>query len=78
MHSFGALAVIALGAILRFGISDTFDGVNLNTIGLIIMVVGLVGLVVALFADVNRRRSATHRQVQRRADGGYDETIHSN
>jgi hypothetical protein len=40
--------LIAVGAILAFAIDVTTDGVNLNTIGVILMVVGFLGLAITL------------------------------
>lgn len=44
-----SLFLIAVGAILDFAVSVQTKGFNLNTIGLILMVVGAVGLVLSLF-----------------------------
>jgi hypothetical protein len=44
-----SIFLIALGAILRWGVADAIEGVNLAVIGLILMVVGVVGLLVSLF-----------------------------
>ncbi len=44
-----SLLLIAVGAILRFAITVTTHGFNLHTIGLILMIVGVVGLVISLF-----------------------------
>jgi hypothetical protein len=44
-----SLFLIAVGAILRFAITVTTNGVNLHTIGVILMIVGAVGFVVSLF-----------------------------
>ncbi|MDO9353769.1 MAG: DUF6458 family protein [Solirubrobacteraceae bacterium] len=44
-----SLFLIALGAILKFAVADSVDGVDLSVIGLILMVVGAVGLVLGLF-----------------------------
>jgi len=40
--------LIALGAILRYGVDDAINGVNLPVIGLILMIVGVIGLVISL------------------------------
>jgi uncharacterized membrane protein len=56
-----SLFLIAVGAILRFAVTTTAQGVNINTIGVILMVVGGVGLLISLFwmtAWVDRRRGA--------------------
>jgi hypothetical protein len=53
--------LIAIGAILRFAVSVDADGFNINTIGLILMIVGAVGLVIALVmvASADRRVDRT-------------------
>ena len=55
--------LIAAGAIMAFAIEvDSAEGININTIGIILMVVGAIGLVVALTVFGPRRREV--------ADGG--------
>jgi uncharacterized membrane protein len=44
-----SLFLIAIGAILKFAITTTAHGVNINTIGVILMIVGGVGLIISLF-----------------------------
>jgi hypothetical protein len=44
----GSLILIAAGAILKWAVSATVSGINLDTIGVILMVVGAVGLVLSL------------------------------
>ena len=59
MPSIGAsLFMIAVGAILRYAVADAISGVSLPTIGLILMIVGIVGLVLSLlmFFSTDRRR----------------------
>jgi beta-lactamase regulating signal transducer with metallopeptidase domain len=55
-----SLFLIAVGAILRYAVSDSLSGVDIPTIGLILMVVGIVGLLISLFMmtlwDRDRRR----------------------
>ncbi|HTX47002.1 MAG TPA: DUF6458 family protein [Solirubrobacteraceae bacterium] len=45
----GSLLLIAVGAILRFAVTVNTHGIDLQTVGVILMVVGAVGFVVALF-----------------------------
>ena len=53
-----SLFVIAVGAILVFGVSDSpDDGVRVHVIGLILIVTGLVGLAMACQLFVSRRRT---------------------
>ena len=51
----GSVFLIAIGAILTFAIeTDSTEGFNINTIGIILMVCGAIGLV--MFALVFGRR----------------------
>jgi hypothetical protein len=43
-----SIFLIAVGAILKYAVTVRTDGFNLNTIGLILMVVGAIGLLVSL------------------------------
>jgi hypothetical protein len=44
-----SLFLIAVGAILRYAVDATVAEIDLQTAGLILMVVGVVGLVIGLF-----------------------------
>jgi hypothetical protein len=44
-----SLFLIAVGAILRYAVTASVSGVSLATVGLILMIVGVVGLVISLF-----------------------------
>jgi hypothetical protein len=44
-----SLFLIAIGAILRYAVSDSLEAIDLQTVGLILMVVGIVGLLISLF-----------------------------
>jgi len=41
--------LIAVGAILRYAVTATVSGVSIQTIGLILMLAGIVGLLLSLF-----------------------------
>ncbi len=45
----GSIFLIALGAILRFATHFHVKGLDLRTVGLILMIAGLVGLVIAIW-----------------------------
>jgi hypothetical protein len=53
----GSLFLIAVGAILKWAITDQVNGVNLSMIGLILIVVGIIGLVLSLILASTRRRT---------------------
>jgi hypothetical protein len=43
-----SLILIAAGAILTWAVNATVSGVDINTIGVILMVVGVIGLLLSL------------------------------
>jgi hypothetical protein len=45
----GSLFLIAVGAILRFATHFHLEGIDLRTVGVILMIVGAVGFVIALW-----------------------------
>jgi hypothetical protein len=55
----GSIFLIAVGAILRYAVTDSISGINLATIGLILMIAGIVGLVIGLFMYANASRRTT-------------------
>lgn len=60
-----SLFLIAIGAILKFAVSDSVDGVDLATIGVILIVVGIVGLILGLFLMQRSRRAVVVDRVDR-------------
>ena len=44
-----SLFLIAVGAILYFAVNADISGLEISTIGLILMVVGVIGLLISLF-----------------------------
>jgi beta-lactamase regulating signal transducer with metallopeptidase domain len=57
----GSIFLVAVGAILRYAVTDSISGVDLATIGLILMIAGIVGLVISLFMFASARRDAYAR-----------------
>lgn len=53
----GSLFLIAIGAILKFAITDHVNGANLGTIGVILMIVGAIGLIITLIWMSTRTRT---------------------
>jgi hypothetical protein len=51
-----SLFLIAIGAILRYAVTDSVSGVDLTTIGLILMIAGAAGLVIGLFMMTTANR----------------------
>ena len=63
-----SLLLIAVGAILKFAVNADISGVELSTIGVILMVVGVIGLLISLFFLTQQRDRAvvsTTRDVPR-------------
>jgi hypothetical protein len=44
-----SIFLIAVGAILRYAVTITISGIELDVVGLILMIVGIIGLVITLF-----------------------------
>ena len=57
-----SIFLIAVGAILSFAVNAEAEGFNINTVGLILMVVGAIGLLVSMLVFGPR--------------GGHDEAHH--
>ena len=53
-----SIFLIAVGAILRFAVTASVEGIELATVGLILMIVGIVGLLISLFMLTQARRDA--------------------
>lgn len=59
------IALLALGAILAFAVSDNISGIDLTTIGYILMGAGVLGIILGLVltANANRGVRSTTRRV---------------
>lgn len=53
-----SIFLIAFGAILRFAVTASVEGVKLATVGLILMIVGILGLLISLFLLTQTPRPA--------------------
>jgi len=65
-----AIFLIAVGAILRYATNVHVEGVSIDTVGLILMIAGVVGLVLSFFqeaiwSDRARRREAAYPEERR-------------
>ena len=65
-----SIFMIAVGAILYFAVNADISGLEISTVGLILMILGIVGLVISLFmvSAASRRGVATDRPVARARD----------
>lgn len=55
-----SITLLALGAILTFAVNATVSGLDIDVIGIILMVCGGVGLLLTLLLSGRQDRSATH------------------
>jgi hypothetical protein len=53
-----SLFLIAIGAILKFAVTVTIAGVDLHTVGVILMVIGCFGLILGLYLLTRSSRTA--------------------
>ena len=53
-----SIFLIAVGAILKYAVTATVAGVDIQTVGVILMVAGVVGLLIGLFLMVSARDRA--------------------
>ncbi len=44
-----SIFLIAIGAVLRYAVTATVSGIEITTVGLILMIAGIAGLVLSLF-----------------------------
>jgi hypothetical protein len=50
-----SIFLIAVGAILKYAVTATVAGIEIQTIGLILMIAGAIGLVIGLFLMTQER-----------------------
>ena len=60
-----SIFLIAVGAILYFAVNADISGLEISTVGLILMIVGILGLVISLYM----MSMATRRRPGEPADG---------
>jgi uncharacterized protein DUF6458 len=65
-----SLLLIAAGAILTWAVSAETSGIDLNTVGVILMIVGAVGLVLSLVFWSSWGGFGTHRKAVESGPGG--------
>ncbi len=53
----GSIFLVAVGAILRYAVNDSIESIDLETVGLILMIAGVAGLLLTfIYQSMNRRR----------------------
>jgi len=68
-----SLLLVAVGAILRFAVNVSTRGFNLHTVGLILLIIGIAGLVISL---VWMATWAGRRRETRVVDAGYSTPVY--
>ncbi len=68
-----SIFLIAVGAILRFALETSVEGINLATTGVILMVVGAIGLVISVafwssLSPSRRRANPANSEVVRETE----------
>lgn len=58
--------LIALGAILTFAVNADVSGISLDTVGVILMITGAIGLLWSLMVLSRNRSHESHRVVEER------------
>ncbi len=71
-----SIVLIAIGAILKFAVTAHVTGFNLQTAGTVLLVVGAIGLVLAvlytfIWADRTRQRQTVVHEDRRDVDPRY-------
>ncbi len=65
-----SIFLIAVGAILKYAVNATVPGIEIQTIGLILIIAGVVGLLIGLFllTQSDRRRDVVYDDRDRYRD----------
>jgi Domain of unknown function (DUF6458) len=58
--------LIAVGAVLYFAVTATVAGIDIQTVGLILMIVGVLALIVSFFISSRARTRRTEPEVVER------------
>ena len=61
-----ALLLIAVGAVLRYAVTESISGIEVQTVGLILIIVGVIGLVITVALLFTGRGDASEHPPTRR------------
>ena len=72
-----SIFLIAVGAVLRYAVTASVSGISLGTVGLILMLAGILGLILSLFYMLawNPRRGQVVRDRVIEHDPTYEERL---
>jgi hypothetical protein len=68
-----AIFLIAAGAILRYALNVNSDVINIQTVGLILMIAGGAGLAISLLYELIHAGGPQDRDEYPQRRGGYDD-----
>jgi hypothetical protein len=68
-----AIFLIAIGAILRYAINVSSDVINIQTVGLILMIAGGAGLALSLLYELVQQGGGSKDRDEYPQRGGYDD-----
>jgi hypothetical protein len=68
-----AIFLIAIGAILRYAINVTSDVINIQTVGLILMIAGGAGLAISLLYELVQQDGSKNNDEYPQQRSGYDD-----
>jgi len=54
-----SLFLVAVGAILHFAVTATLAGIDIQTVGTILMIIGAIGFAISLWLLLQARRGAS-------------------
>lgn len=63
-----SIALIAVGAILKYAVNASVQGIEIATVGLILMIAGIIGLILSLIMFANDSRGGRGEVVERRRE----------
>jgi hypothetical protein len=74
----GSIFLLALGAILAFAVNADISGLDINVVGYVLMLAGLVGLIITVWFWNSRRRTVVHERTPIvRNDGRVVDEVHT-
>jgi hypothetical protein len=68
-----AIFLIAVGAILRYALNVNSDVINIQTVGLILMIAGGAGLALSLLYELVQQGDSRDRDESPQRRSGYDD-----
>jgi membrane protein implicated in regulation of membrane protease activity len=72
----GSIFLLALGAILAFAVNANISGLDINVVGYVLMLAGLVGLILTVWFWNSRRRTVVEQsRPVMRSDGQMVEEV---